>query len=345
MSDDTKDIIEAHAEVVLDTTEHPANSPVWLEARRSGVGGSDAAVALGMAPMSWGKGPYTLYADKVGEYTDNSDSEAMMSGRRLERVIIEGFAEDKGHPTAPYPYMLRSRKWPFMMVNLDGITLDMPAVVEAKNVGIQKAAEWIDEDDLPRVPDHYALQGQHACAVTGLPGVWFAVLIGGQHWRYVYVERDEALIADLVEMLEEFWHKVQTRTPPSTTAADSDAVKAMYRMTDLAANEVRAEVPAEYADWVVQRAQLKAEIKWREEALERYENSMKAELGDAAIATVGGKPLYTWKGHNVTRVKPDLLRERYPAIAEEVSVTKVERRIYVPKSAALVAATKRGSSS
>ena len=62
----------------------------WLEERRKGIGGSDAAALVGMNSYST---PYTVWADKTGRLPEKEDSEAMRQGRDLEQYVAERFME------------------------------------------------------------------------------------------------------------------------------------------------------------------------------------------------------------------------------------------------------------
>ncbi len=51
-------------------------------------------------------------------------------------------------------------------------------------------------------------------AVTGYQGAYIAVLIGGNTFKWKFVERDEELISMLVELESDFWNHVQDCIPP-----------------------------------------------------------------------------------------------------------------------------------
>ena len=57
----------------------------WLEKRRHGIGGSDAAIIMGVSPFS---SLMDLWLDKTGQFEANEDdaSEAMYWGNVLEDV-------------------------------------------------------------------------------------------------------------------------------------------------------------------------------------------------------------------------------------------------------------------
>lgn len=294
-TDPTLEIIEAHAEVVMQTSgaETPEEErqlhKTWLVERKKGIGGSDAAGALRLSRY---QSPRSVWLDKTTEDVEDIDNEPMYWGRALEPAIVSALGDREGLPVRRFPYMIRSKKWPWMQVNLDGLT-DM-AVIEAKNVGLRMSDEWETEDGEALVPDHYNIQGQHACAVTGLPGVWFAVLIGGQDFRAIYVKRDDELISYLTSYLENFWQLVLNGTPPAVDGSEATK-KALKRQfgTDVVPDPI--EVDDTMLDWLRQRRAIKAQMKDLKEHLDSYENSIKAVLGHHEIGEYNGVPVVTAK--------------------------------------------------
>lgn len=279
--------IERHADIVVpDATT--LTRPEWLKIRRQGIGGSDAAAALGLSKWS---SPYSLWTEKTSDTEPvEITNQAMTWGNRLEEAIGHGFAEDTGIPVMRYPAMLRSKQWPWMMVNLDFITADGLAVVECKNVGLRAADQW--END--QVPIHYAVQVQHEMAVTGMDSAWLAVLIGGQDPRYIRVERDETVIADMAAKLEAFWHSVTTGTPP--TVDESEATKeALALRFPIATPGSSVELDVRALDLLSIRANLKADIKEINGTLTGVENELRELLGDAEAGTFNGTTVVTYK--------------------------------------------------
>ena len=67
------------------------------------------------------------------------------------------------------------------------------------------------------------IQIQHYMAVTGCQGAYIAVLIGGNAFRWRFVERDEELIAMLISLEEDFWRHVQKGTPPALDGSNASA--------------------------------------------------------------------------------------------------------------------------
>lgn len=270
----------------------------WLKYRKPYIGGSEAAASIGLSPY---ESPYALWVDKTTDAVSDEDNDYMKWGRRLEEAIGLGIAEDEGIPVTRYPYMMASRKWPWASVNVDflsGADERFPAsVVEVKNVSGHMAREWEDG----AVPPVYGLQGQHACAVLGLPGVHFFPLIGGHEGRPIYVERNDALIENLMEGERKFWELVQDDVPPAIDGSDSTsrALKGMFfdpaSDSSIDLSEVATFDGLRIPDLLERRAEAKREIKAQTELVKEIENQLFAWIGNHEIAYVDGIITFTWK--------------------------------------------------
>lgn len=202
----------------------------WLEARKNGIGGSDASAILGLNKYAT---PYTVWLEKTGrvEADDLSGNEKVYWGNVLEDVIAKEF--EKRHPE----YFVRepgemyvSKEHPFMLASVDRMlhgqeisdsTIylypEPSALLEVKTCGEWRKSDW-DEG----VPPYYLAQVNHYLAVTGLDEAWVAVLIGGQEYREYNIKRDEYDIAYLIEKEAEFWKMVQDDVMPPVTNGEID---------------------------------------------------------------------------------------------------------------------------
>ena len=75
------------------TPDEAAARARWLEERKSGIGGSDAASAVGCDPY---RDALTLWSEKSGliEPEDLSENEAVEAGNLLGGALGEGFGEE-----------------------------------------------------------------------------------------------------------------------------------------------------------------------------------------------------------------------------------------------------------
>jgi len=180
----------------------------WLEARRRGIGGSDAAVVLGLS--RW-KTPYQLWQEKTGLIADDDkDTPVMYWGRTLEAVIRAHYQTATGLYIEVPPKQLRHPENNWMIANVDGLTSN-GKILEIKTA---RTADGWGEEGTDEVPDAYALQVQHYMAVTGRKMADIAVLIGGSDFRIYSIGADVQLQSDLIKAESAFWELVQKRAPP-----------------------------------------------------------------------------------------------------------------------------------
>jgi len=199
----------------------------WLEARKGGIGASEAAAACGVSPWS---SPAELWARKTGLLPDVEDNDAMRMGRKLEPVVLDEYRERTGYALRyPFPLCLSTRH-PFMFATPDAETESGDRLVEAKVTTFRRVHEFGDEgtDDVP--PD-YLLQCQHQMAVTGHDRVDLAVLVDGRTLRVFHVERHQQLIDRMVAFEAALWRHVEGNTEPAldfTAPGVRDVLAALY---------------------------------------------------------------------------------------------------------------------
>ena len=189
----------------------------WLKWRTKGIGGSDASVIAGINPY---KSVYQLWKEKTGQIEpEEEENDFTHFGTILEPIVKKEFMARTGLKVRAKRMLLQSSEYPFMLANVDGVC-EHPelgtCIFEAKTASAYKAGEWEDT-----IPDEYMCQVQHYMAVTGYQGAYIAVLIGGNTFRWKFVERDEELISMLLELELAFWNHVQDCTPPPLDGSDA----------------------------------------------------------------------------------------------------------------------------
>lgn len=204
----------------------------WLDFRKQGIGASDAAAAVGLNPY---QSPLELWMIKTGRDGDmpkpdpNDESSPMYWGNVLEPIVAQHYARRTGYKVRKVNAVLQhndpDKHW--MLANLDYSVVSNPEVqiLECKTAGEWGAKLWRDG-----VPAYVQCQVQHQLAVTGRIAADVCVLICGQEIRIHRIERDDDLIARLIELERQFWHYVETDTPPPADGSDSSgkALKYLY---------------------------------------------------------------------------------------------------------------------
>jgi putative phage-type endonuclease len=202
----------------------------WLTVRKQGIGSSDAASAVGLSPY---KSSLALWLEKTGRdgnlpKTDPNDEQSPAYwGTLLEHVVASHFTKRTGHRVRRINAVLQHPKEPWMLANIDREVIGAPDVqlLECKTAGINTFRAWAEG-----VPEPIQLQVQHQLAVTGKQAADVAVLICGQDLQIHRINRDESMIARLIELERQFWHYVETDTPPPADGSDSAdvALRCLY---------------------------------------------------------------------------------------------------------------------
>lgn len=210
----------------------------WLALRRKGVGGSDAAAALGQSPYTTA---LELYFDKIGERVqrdiDADGIERTDFGRALEGVIAGQYAQRYGVRLRRRNVIIRHPKYAYMLSNVDRTIDGVKAGLEIKTVdqfAYRMSGLW-GEPESDQVPPHYLLQCAHYMACLDYPVWYLAVLIGGHRMARYVIERDRELEQMLIDGECTFWTHVETREPPPLDYEHPHAIgllKRLYTGTD-----------------------------------------------------------------------------------------------------------------
>ena len=269
----------------------------WLSARRSGIGGSDAAAIIGVSP--W-RTPLDVYLDKTGQGVEQADSDPMLWGRLLEPVVRQRYADVTGRevlvPDVPNGIVVHP-SIPYMLTTLDGyVDGAVRRVVEVKTA--RSGADW-GEPGSDEIPDYYLPQVQHYLAVTGFSVADIAVLIAGSDFRIYTVEANPEFQELLIAAESVFWDHVQNGIPPAPVCA-ADVLR-MYPRDDgrsvVASDDVLADMELAAAlRQSIKSAELELEGDKKEGVLGVMDR-IKTAIGQASslLHPTTGKPIATWK--------------------------------------------------
>ena len=193
----------------------------WLKIRTLGIGGSDAGIIAGCNPY---RSIFELWQEKRGEIpVKEEESEVIHFGKVLEDVVRKEFIQRTGLMVRRKNSILRSKEYPFMIADLDGVVSEFDgtySIFEAKTAIEFKNNDWKNGE----IPKAYQLQVQHYLAVTGFQKAYIAVLVGGNKFYWTEIYRDEQLIKMLVSMESHFWHCVKTGEEPDVDASKATSL-------------------------------------------------------------------------------------------------------------------------
>ncbi|MEX5559840.1 YqaJ viral recombinase family protein [Pseudomonas rhodesiae] len=215
---------------LISTKELPRED--WLAVRKQGIGSSDAGAAVGLNPY---KSQLELWLEKTGRDTtlpkaDPHDEESPMYwGNVLEPIVAWHYSKRTKNKVRRINAVLQhpnpNMSWMLANIDREVISADDVQILECKTAGINGARLWKEG-----VPEYVELQVMHQLAVTGKQAADVAVLLGGQHLEIHRIERDEQMIARLIELERKFWTYVETDTPPPAdgSASAEAALRCLY---------------------------------------------------------------------------------------------------------------------
>jgi putative phage-type endonuclease len=307
--------------VVLASTEN-MDYAEWLNLRKKGIGGSDASVICGV--NRW-KSPIELWMEKTDKSPYQEAGEAAYWGTQLESLVRNEFTKRTGIEVSAIHQLLQSKEHPFMLANLDGTCQHSDSgtcVFEAKTASAYKAGEWNNA-----IPDEYTLQVQHYMAVTGYKGCCVAVLIGGNSFRWKFVERDEELIEMLIQLEAQFWDCVKSDVPPPLDGSEASVKFMAQRFPDSVPGS-KIELPPNAAELIRQYDEACEQLKRIEEQKQEAENLLKQMLGDNETGITVNRVI-TWKSVSQERLDSKTLKAEHPALYKKYTNTSSHRRFYI----------------
>lgn len=311
---------------LVETKDMPRED--WLAVRKSGIGGSDAAAAVGLNPYM---SPLELWLIKTGRDANlarpdpDDTTEPVYWGTLLEPVVAASYTKQTGNRVRRVNAVLRHPTIPFMLANIDREVIGTPGVqiLECKTAGEFGARIWREG-----VPEYVQVQVQHQLAVTGKSAAHVAVLICGQKLEVHRIERDDDLIARLIPLEAAFWHYVETCTPPPADGSESSdrALRCLYPgsggTVDFADDRRMSSV---FADLVAVRADI--EQRDAQEAL--LKQTIQQAMGEANRAIFETGSVSFRRSRDGFGVDLKRLLADHPQIAAQYGITKPGSRRFL----------------
>jgi len=300
----------------------------WLSVRKNGIGGSDAAAAVGLSPyMSL----LELWLIKTGRDANlpkpdaGDTTEPVYWGTLLEPIVAASYTKQTGNRVRRVNAVLQHPQIPFMLANIDREVVGNRDVqlLECKTAGEFGARLWRDG-----VPEYVQLQVQHQLAVTGRQAADVAVLLCGQKLEMHRVVRDDALIARLIELEAVFWRYVETGTPPPADGSDSAdrALRCLYPgaggTVDFTGDR---SLSSTFADLVAVRA----DIESRQVVESKLKQTIQQAMGEADRAEFETGSVSFRRSRDGAGVHLQRLLTDYPELAAQYAITKPGSRRFL----------------
>lgn len=300
----------------------------WLSVRKNGIGGSDAAAAVGLSPYM---SPLELWLIKTGRDADlpkpdaNDTTQPVYWGTLLEPIVAASYTKQTGNRVRRVNAVLQHPTIPFMLANIDREVVGNRDVqlLECKTAGEFGARLWRDG-----VPEYVQLQIQHQLAVTGRQAADVAVLLCGQKLEVHRVVRDDALIARLIELEAAFWRYVETDTSPPADGSESAdrALRCLYPGADGTVDFTGdSSLSSTFADLVAVRAKIESHQAIESELKQTIQQAMReADRAEFETGSVSFRRSRDSSGIDLQRLLAD-----HPELAAQYVITKPGSRRFL----------------
>lgn len=282
----------------------------WLEMRRKGLGGSDAACLLGLNP--W-KSLYELYYEKTGFIEDKESTESMRLGTDLEQYVAERYMEQTGKKVQRTNFIYFDEEYDFMFANIDREIVGENAGLECKITGTYSATDYGVGD----VPANYYYQCQWYMMIRKYDYMDLSPYVLQKGLFVNRIERNDAVIAQLRQAAIDFWTKnVLTNTPPEPDGSESSlgVLKKLYPQGNEA---LSVSLDDNLERMLSEYTELGEAVKRMEGTRDEIKAHIAAHMGEAAIAN-GMNWTATYKSQERTSVDEKALKSEYPEIYEKV---------------------------
>ena len=294
----------------------------WLELRKKGIGGSDAAAIVGLDRY---RSPFDVYADKLGLRPEIPDNEAMRQGRDLEQYVSERFMEATGKKVRRRNAILQHPEHHWMLANIDRWVVGENAGLECKTTSILNSTKFSQGEFQP----NYYVQCVHYMAVTGAERWYLAVLVLNKSFHVFTIERDEAEIQALIETEKDFWENhVLKQIPPTPDGSEStsELLKQMFPE----AREREEVALYGYEEKIQQYLELDTRVKELTQERDAIKQELQLALADAEIGRAQGY-IVEWKNQtrqtlDTQRLKKEQMEiyEKYLKPAQTVRMFKIK---------------------
>ncbi|HEJ4559963.1 TPA: YqaJ viral recombinase family protein [Pseudomonas aeruginosa] len=303
----------------------------WLSVRKHGIGSSDAAAAVGLNPY---QSQLELWLEKTGRdallpKSDPHDEDSPTYwGNILEPIVATHYTQRTGNRVRRINAVLQhpdpTLNWMLANIDREVIGASDVQILECKTAGINGARLWKDG-----VPVYVQLQVMHQLAVTGKLAADVAVLLGGQHLEFHRIERDDELIARLIELERDFWNYVQRDTPPPADGSDSaeQALRCLYPQDSGSTLDFTQNPLLSGAFDELQSVRASLELQGKREA--ELKQQLQQAMGDASRAQFANGSVSWRKAKDSMVLNVSLLLKEKPYLLARYPSTKTGSRRFL----------------
>lgn len=298
----------------------------WLEVRKSGIGSSDAAAAVGLNPY---KSQLELWMEKTGRSAAHEEGNSMDTpmywGTLLEPYVAVAYMQKTDRKVRKVNAVLQHPTFPFMLANIDREVVGSAEVqiLECKTAGEFGSRLWRDG-----VPEYVQIQVQHQLAVTGKTAADVAVLLCGQQLEIFRVPRDEDVIARLIVLEARFWEYVESDTPPPADGSESSA-RALRQLYPGGGDTLDFSENQHLSQVLVDLCAIRNELDAKGRQAEALKQALQEAMGDASRAVFATGEVTFKRAKDGSQLDTRRLAQDHPDIAARYTVIRPGSRRFV----------------
>lgn len=286
----------------------------WLQIRKSGIGGSDAASVLGLNPY---KSSVTVFMEKLDYINPKEVNYKMELGNKLEDFVAKEFSLKTGLKVRNINGILKNDKYPYAIANIDRAVVGEKAFLECIVTNNYSKKTWTKG-----VPVYLHIQVNHYMAVSGATHCYVAALIGNEDFIIHRIERDEEIIGEIMKLEELFWEKciLGEDIPALDGSVDySQVLQGLYK------NSKDEELILFEQEKILERydeiTEIYKEIEVERKKIEQY---FKIQLNEYEVGFVGDRKI-TWKKQTRNTIDTKRLKNDYPELVANYMKTTTSR--------------------
>lgn len=282
----------------------------FLELRRNFVGGSEIASVIGCSPWA---SPAKTFCIKKQLIKKEPANEACYWGNVMEPILRSEFSKRTGYPVKEIPYVLQATdpRFSFLIADLDGVTTEngKTGVIECKTANSYAAQEEWKNGEPGFIPTPYYLQIQLYLYITNLDFGYIIALLGGNHFVYHRIERDNETITGMLLLARRWYEQYflpNIMPPPVSVTSDCSLLGQIYSKSEskeIILDSTAGKIVQDYLDAT-------EAIKLAEKRKETAQAQLMALMKENETAIIaGGHHRISWKSLETKRFSTAKLRE------------------------------------
>ena len=256
-----------------------------LEIRKTGVGGSDIAVLLGLNPF---KTTHELWLEKTEQIEPENfdDNDAVSFGNIIEDTIGEFYTHKTGIELRNKLQTIRHPEYDWLVANIDKKVVGVKKGVEIKNVGFHAAHAW-GKDGTDEVAEYYMPQPMHYMLVLDYQEWDVAAYFGGADLKIYHLHRDKEFDELIIDLSHDFWHNHVLSMVAPEIDYDHQSTEGMLKRFYPGTNGAEIELQ-DLHHWHNVRLEAMAKAKEYEAIATGAKNHILAGMGNSAIGNIDG---------------------------------------------------------